>query len=77
VSNTTTLRSMAVTALGSAVTDLRRVAGGDLNDAYAARLADGRVVFVKTSADAAPGSYTAEAAGLRWISSAAGAPAVP
>ena len=53
------------------------MAGGDLNDAYAARLADNRVVFVKTSADAAPGSYTAEAAGLRWIASAAGAPAVP
>jgi len=68
---------MVAAALGSAVTDLRRVAGGDLNDAYAARLADGRVVFIKTSADAAPGSYIAEAAGLRWIASAAGAPAVP
>jgi fructosamine-3-kinase len=77
VSNTTTLRSVAAAALGSAVTDLRRVAGGDLNDAYAARLADSRVVFLKTSADAAPGSYAAEAAGLRWIASAAGAPAVP
>jgi fructosamine-3-kinase len=76
VSSTTTVRSVAA-ALGSAVTDLRRVAGGDLNDAYTARLADGRVVFVKTSADAAPGSYMAEAAGLRWIASAAGAPAVP
>jgi fructosamine-3-kinase len=68
---------MTATVLGSAVTDLRRVAGGDLNDAYAVRLADGRVVFVKTSPDAAPGSYTAEAAGLRWIASAAGAPTVP
>jgi fructosamine-3-kinase len=77
VSKTTTLRSVAAKALGSAVTDLRRVAGGDLNDAYAARLADNRAVFIKTSADAAPGSYTAEAAGLRWIASAAGAPAVP
>lgn len=68
---------MVAAALGSAVTDLRRVAGGDLNDAYSARLADGRAVFVKTSADAAPGSYAAEAAGLRWIASATGAPAVP
>lgn len=64
-------------ALGSAVKVLRRVAGGDLNDAYAARLADGRLVFVKTSADAAPGGYAAEAAGLRWIAAATGAPAVP
>jgi fructosamine-3-kinase len=77
MSNTTTVRSVAAATLGSAITDLRRVAGGDLNDAYAARLADNRVVFLKTSADAAPGSYAAEAAGLRWIASAAGAPAVP
>ena len=77
MNDTTTVRSLAAAALGSAVTDLRRVAGGDLNDAYAACLADGRVVFIKTSADAAPGSYAAEAAGLRWIASAVGAPAVP
>lgn len=77
MSNTTTVRSLAASALGSDVTDLRRVAGGDLNDTYAARLADGRVVFIKASADAAPGSFRAEAAGLRWIASAAGAPAVP
>ena len=64
-------------ALGSAVTDVHRVSGGDINDAYAARLADGRLVFVKTSRDAAAGSYAAEAAGLRWIASVAGAPAVP
>ncbi len=77
MSDTTTVRSLAATMLGSAVRDLRRVAGCDLSDAYPARLADGRVVFVKTSANAAPGSYTAEAAGLRWIASAASAPAVP
>ena len=77
MSNITTVRSVAAAALGSAVTDLRRVPGGDLNDAYAARLADNRVVFVKTSPDAAAGTYTAEAAGLRWIASATGAPEVP
>lgn len=77
MNDTTTVRSMAAAALGGIVTDLRRVAGGDLNDAYAARLADGREVFIKTSVDAAPGSYAAEAAGLRWIASAAGAPPVP
>lgn len=73
----TTVRSVAARVLGSAVTDLRRVTGGDLNDAYAARLADGRLVFIKTSESAAPGSYAAEAAGLRWIAAAEGAPAVP
>jgi fructosamine-3-kinase len=71
------VRSVAAAALGSAVADLRRVTGGDLNDAYAVTLADGRLVFIKTSADAAPGSYAAEAAGLRWIAGAEGAPAVP
>lgn len=76
MSSPTIVRSAAA-ALGSDVVDLRRVGGGDLNDAYSARLEDGRVVFIKTSADAAPGSYAAEAAGLRWIAAADGAPAVP
>ena len=50
------------------VASLTPVAGGDLNDAYAATLADGSRVFVKTSADpAAAGSFAAEAAGLRWL----------
>ena len=30
-------------------------------------LADGRTAFVKTRADAGPGEYAAEAAGLRWL----------
>jgi fructosamine-3-kinase len=77
MSHTTTVRSLVAGALGSAVTNLRRVTGGDLNDAYAARLTDRRVVFVKTSTNTVPGSYTAEAAGLRWIATAVGAPAVP
>ncbi len=71
------VRSVAAGALGSSVTELRRVAGGDLNEAYAARLADGRAVFIKTAPDAAPGGYAAEAAGLRWIAAAQAAPAVP
>jgi fructosamine-3-kinase len=51
------------------------VSGGDLNDAYAARLADGTRVFVKTSADpAAAGSFAAEAAGLRWLADAGALP---
>jgi len=65
-------------ALGRPVARLDPVAGGDLNDAYAATLADdGARVFVKTSADpAAAGSFAAEADGLRWLTEA-GALRVP
>jgi fructosamine-3-kinase len=63
-------------ALGEEVVGLEPVPGGDLNAAYRATLAGGRRVFVKTSPDAAPGAYTAEAAGLRWLG-AAGALPVP
>jgi fructosamine-3-kinase len=58
-------------ALGRPVARLSPVAGGDLNDAYAAQLDDGERVFVKTSASAAPGAFAAEAAGLRWLAEAA------
>ena len=50
-------------ALGSPVDQLEPVAGGDLNAAHRARLADGRTVFVKSGT----GGYTTEAAGLRWL----------
>lgn len=64
-------------ALGQSVVRLDPVAGGDLNDAFAATLADGGRAFVKTSADpAAAGSFAAEAAGLRWLAEPA-ALAVP
>lgn len=48
----------------------RRVGGGDINEAYEVRLDDGRRVFVKTRAGAAPGEYETEAAGLRWLADA-------
>jgi fructosamine-3-kinase len=44
-----------------------RVGGGDINEAFHVLLADGRDAFVKTRADAAPGEYAAEAAGLQWL----------
>ena len=47
--------------------DARRITGGDINDAYDARLPDGRRAFVKTRAGVPPGEYAAEAAGLRWL----------
>lgn len=43
------------------------VAGGDINDAFRARTDDGRVVFVKRHANAPPGMFAAEAAGLDWL----------
>jgi fructosamine-3-kinase len=46
---------------------IARVGGGDINDAFRVRLADGREAFLKTRAGAAPGEYAAEAAGLRWL----------
>lgn len=47
--------------------EVRRVGGGDINEAYEVTLADGREAFVKTRARANPGEYEAEAAGLRWL----------
>jgi fructosamine-3-kinase len=44
-----------------------QVGGGDINQAFRVVLADGRDAFVKTRADAAPGEYAAEAAGLAWL----------
>jgi fructosamine-3-kinase len=71
------LQAAAEEVLGARIAGLRPAPGGDLNEAYEARLRDGRRVFVKTSAGAAPGGYAAEAAGLRWIAAADGAPPVP
>ncbi len=61
------LRDALSQALGRPVADLRAIAGGDLNDAYAAELQDGDRVFVKTAADAARGAFAREAEGLRWL----------
>jgi fructosamine-3-kinase len=61
------LEAAVADACGRAVHSLRRVGGGDINDAYAAKLEDGGRAFVKTRADAPPGEYATEAAGLRWL----------
>jgi fructosamine-3-kinase/protein-tyrosine-phosphatase len=63
-------------ALGVEVVGGGDVSGGCLNDAWRLELGDGRSAFVKTSADAPPGSYATEAAGLRWLAEA-GATGVP
>jgi fructosamine-3-kinase len=61
------LEAAVASAAGRGVLTLRRVGGGDINDAYAAELEGGGRAFVKTRADAPPGEYTAEAAALRWL----------
>ena len=47
--------------------DIRRVGGGDINEAFRVVLDGGGEAFVKTRADAAVGEYAAEAAGLQWL----------
>lgn len=54
-------------ALGSDVTEVRGVGGGDINEAWAVSLADGRRAFVKTNPRAAPTMFPREADGLRWL----------
>jgi len=57
-------------ALGCAVVGWESVAGGDINDAHEASLADGRWVFVKSNRDAPTGMFAAEARGLAWLGEA-------
>jgi fructosamine-3-kinase len=47
--------------------DARPVGGGDINEAFRVVLRDGSEAFVKTRADAKPGEYAVEAAGLCWL----------
>jgi fructosamine-3-kinase len=65
-------------ATGRAVVGGRPTSGGSINDAWAVELDGGGRAFVKTRADAAPGEYATEAAGLRWLAEpgAVGLPAV-
>jgi fructosamine-3-kinase len=57
-------------ALGSSVVTWDGVAGGDINEAHEARLADGRSVFVKSNREAPAGMFEAEARGLDWLGQA-------
>lgn len=59
-------------SLPPGASDPRRVGGGDINEAYRVRLADGTDAFVKTREDALPGEYEAEAAGLAWLAEPGG-----
>ncbi|MDA0184135.1 fructosamine kinase family protein, partial [Solirubrobacter phytolaccae] len=61
------MRSAVEQLTGRAVRDLRRVGGGDINEAFKVQFADESFAFVKTRPDVHPGEYAAEAAGLRWL----------
>ena len=61
------LEAAVARAVGRAVRGLKRVGGGDINDAYTAELEGGGRAFVKTRADAPAGEYAAEAAALDWL----------
>ena len=61
------LEAAIAQATGRAVDALRRVGGGDINEAYAVELEGGGRAFVKTRPGAPAGEYAAEAAGLRWL----------
>jgi fructosamine-3-kinase len=58
------------------VASSHRIAGGDINDAWAVDMASGERLFVKTRPAAPPGEYAAEAAGLRWLAEAITVPEV-
>jgi fructosamine-3-kinase len=57
-------------ALGVAVASLSPTRGGDINEAFEARLTDGRRVFVKTNAHADARMFGCEARGLDWLRAA-------
>jgi fructosamine-3-kinase len=57
-------------AVGARVVSRRAVSGGDINEAHALDLDDGRVVFAKTNRAAEPTMFPAEARGLAWLAEA-------
>jgi fructosamine-3-kinase len=61
------LRSALEDELGSPITSVAPVHGGDVAVAYRVDLADGRRAFAKTHRSPPPGCFTTEAAGLSWL----------
>jgi fructosamine-3-kinase len=64
------LKTALGAALGGDVTLSRRIAGGDINEAYEITLADGRRLFAKANGRAPHGMFAAEARGLAWLDEA-------
>lgn len=61
------LRAALGRALGSRVERASPISGGDINQAHAVELSDGRKLFVKHNADSPAGMFAAEAEGLAWL----------
>jgi fructosamine-3-kinase len=64
------VRAAVEQALGAKVEGASRLGGGDINEAFEVRLADGRRVFVKENQRAHPDMFPAEARGLAWLAEA-------
>ena len=67
----------AARAIGRPLAGARRVAGGDINDAWLVELEGGARAFVKSRAGAQPAEYATEAAALAWLGEVEGGPRVP
>lgn len=70
------VREAIAAALGARVQTTRALSGGDINDAYAVVLENGRELFVKTNRHPPAGMFPTEARGLAWLGEA-GAIRVP
>jgi len=70
------VREAIAAALGARVRGTRGLSGGDINEAHAVALDDGREIFVKTNRRPPPGMFPVEARGLEWLRQA-GAVRVP
>jgi len=69
-----TIAARAEQLLGAGVVATTAVAGGSLCTATRLRLSDGRSAVMKTRPHPPEGFFAAEAAGLRWLADADGAP---
>jgi fructosamine-3-kinase len=63
-------RSRVEAALAARIVATRPLSGGDINDAFALDLDDGRRLFLKTNAHADAEMFPAEARGLAWLAEA-------
>jgi fructosamine-3-kinase len=64
------VRAAIELALGSAIRDLERLAGGDINEVFAVSLANGDRVCAKVNSRANLSLFATEARGLRWLAEA-------
>ena len=67
MANEAAIERVLTERLGLDVSSVTKTRGGDINDAFRAETSDGPI-FVKSSPTAQPGMFTAEAAGLEWLS---------